>query len=60
MSTHPMKPETIARRAAERQVKRAERRAATLCRMTDLASRDGPDSFWAEYLAAETERLSHG
>ena len=60
MQIHPMKPETIARRAAKRIANRAERRAATLRRIAELAKRDGPGSFWAEYLTAETERLSRG
>ena len=60
MKSHPMKPETIARRAAEREAKRTARQADTLRHMAALAERDGPDSFWAEYLAAELERRRHG
>lgn len=59
MQTHPMKPETIARRAAKRIANRAERRAATLRRMAELAERDGPGSFWADYLATELERRDY-
>lgn len=51
MKSHPMKPETLARRAAKREADRAARRASLLERMAKLAQRDGPDSFWADYYA---------
>lgn len=52
----PMKPETIARRAAERAAKR-ERDAATLtARLREAAERNGPDSIFHELAAEHTQR----
>lgn len=46
-----MKPETIARRARERAVARAERRADLIRRLQSKVDQHGPDSIWADMLA---------
>lgn len=46
-----MKPETIARRAAERAQATAERTANLHARAKALAEQGGPGSFWADYYA---------
>jgi hypothetical protein len=45
-----MKPETIMRRAAERQRAIAERRATLRARLQEKAREEGPDSIYAELL----------
>ena len=52
-----MKPETIARRAAERAIETATRRAGHAKRLAELVERDGPDSLWPELLAEHLARL---
>lgn len=53
----PMKPETIARRAAERAAER-ERDAATLtARLREAAERHGPDSIFHELAALRPYRV---
>ena len=46
-----MKPETIARRAAERITERASLHARMMQRVKDNAMRDGPGSWWSNYYA---------
>ena len=53
-----MKPETIARRAAERVIETANRRACHAKSLAELAERDGPDSIWPELLAEHLAQLS--
>lgn len=52
-----MKPETIARRAVERAIETAARRASLARSLAELAERDGPDSIWPELLAEHLARL---
>jgi hypothetical protein len=53
----PMKPETIARRAAERSAKRTEARAERIRRLREIVERGDPTGVYAELLAeAEAER----
>lgn len=52
----PMKPETIARRAAERFEARAVAKQDRIARLKALIERDGARSVWADLLAEETER----
>jgi hypothetical protein len=51
MHRAPMKPETIARRAAEHVANRADLHAQMMQRTKDNAERDGPGSWWADYYA---------
>lgn len=51
MKQAPMKPETIARRAAERATERASLHARMMERVRAAAERDGPGSWWADYYA---------
>jgi hypothetical protein len=46
-----MKPETIARRAAERKADIEARTNDLICRLRESAARNGPDSWAAECLA---------
>ena len=46
-----VKPETLERRRAAHAAKTAARRAEAIRRANELAARDGPGSFWAEYAA---------
>ena len=55
-----MKPETIARRAAERVIETAARSADHAKRLAELVERDGPDSIWPELLAEHLARLPAG
>lgn len=45
---NPMKPDTLARRSAERIQTAKDRKRALLARLYELAQRDGPDSIFAE------------
>ena len=45
-----MKPETVARRAAEFKRMQAERYADMIRRTTEKARQEGPDSIWADML----------
>jgi len=47
----PMKPETVARRAAERAAASAASREDLRARLKEKAERDGPGSLFAELLA---------
>jgi hypothetical protein len=55
-----MKPETIARRAAERAIENATRYHRHTLRLAELVERDGPDSLWPELLAEHLARLPAG
>lgn len=46
-----MKPETIARRAAQRIADAAARKENHKIELQKLVDRDGPDSIWVELLA---------
>lgn len=52
----PMKPETIARRAAKAAADKAERYATMTARLLSLIERDGPDSIWPDMLREHLER----
>lgn len=54
----PMKPETIARRAAEHATARAAQSAECLRRIAEKAEQEGPASIWAEMLAEHDARRS--
>lgn len=56
MKHRPMKPETLARRARERQQSRRESRASLLRRLEEAAQRHGPDSIYAEMLTEQRKR----
>lgn len=49
-----MRPETIARRAREREVATAERRASLISRLEAQVAEHGTDSIWAEMLEEAT------
>jgi hypothetical protein len=51
-----MKPETIARRAAEMAVQREASRRIMRDRLTEKAAAEGPGSIWAEMLAEHDAR----
>jgi hypothetical protein len=54
---HTMKPETIARRAAQRVAETQQRRAALVQRLTEKVAEYGETSIWAEMLAEATAKF---
>lgn len=52
----PMKPETIARRTAERAKQQAEQSASLRRRLEAKVREHGPDSIYAEMLAEHDKR----
>ena len=58
MAWHPMKPETVARRAVERSKAREASRADLRARLAAKALRDGPGSLFADLLAEHDARVA--
>ena len=55
ISGHQMKPETIARHAAERVQARTDRKANLIARLQSAVAQYGQDSIYAEMLAEMLE-----
>ena len=51
-----MKPETLARRAAEMAAQREASRRILRCRLAEKVAAEGPGSIWAEMLAEHDAR----
>ena len=51
MAWHPMTPETIARRAAERAKEKKNSKQDLINRLREMTAKHGPGSIWAEMLA---------